>query len=72
MDDSINYTIVEDTGAVNVTLLLDQPSCRLITITASPQEILPTSATGNLHYLETHNIIMHACVNFHDTFHSSG
>ena len=53
MDDSVNYTIVEDISSINVTLLLDQPSCRLITIIASPQETSPTSATGNFHYLET-------------------
>ena len=48
MDNSVNYTIVEDTSLVNITLLLDQPSCRLITIIATPQEnSLPSSATGN-------------------------
>ena len=74
VDNRVNYTIVEDTGAVNITLLLDQPSCRLITINARPQETSPTSATGNLHYLETRNITMYTCtcINFHDIFHSSG
>ena len=52
MDNSVNYTIVEDTGLVNVTLLLNQSSCRLITIIVSPQESsLPTSATGNRYKL---------------------
>ena len=47
MDNTVDYTIVEDSGVVNITLLLDQSSCRLITIIASPQESSPASATGN-------------------------
>ena len=47
VDNTVDYTIVEDSGVVNITLLLDQSSCRLITIIASPQESSPASATGN-------------------------
>ena len=46
VDDSVNYTIREDRGAVNITILLDQPSCRPITVIANPQERSPPSATG--------------------------
>ena len=47
VDNTVDYTIVEDSGVVNITLLFDQSSCRLITIIASPQESSPASATGN-------------------------
>ena len=47
MDNTVDYTIVEDSDVVNITLLLDQSSCCPITIIASPQESSPASATGN-------------------------
>ena len=49
MDDSVNYTIREDRGPVNITVLFDQPSCHPITITANPRERSTLSATGNVH-----------------------
>lgn len=48
VDDSINYVVDEDIGSVNVTLLLDQPSCLPITVIARPQESPSRSATGKV------------------------
>ena len=48
MDNSTDYIVNENKGPVNITLLLDQPSCHPITIIASSQERLVTSATGNV------------------------
>lgn len=48
----MSYMVNETDDAVNIFLLLDQPSCRSIIIIASPQERLtPPSATGNITYL---------------------
>ena len=46
MDESVNYTIREDRGSVNITILFDQPSCHPITITANPRERSILSARG--------------------------
>ena len=46
VDDSMRYMVNEDEGLVNITILLDQPSCVSITVTATPQERSPLSATG--------------------------
>ena len=48
VDDSVDYTIDEDGGSVNIIILLDQPSCQMITIIANPQVRSPPSATGNM------------------------
>ena len=49
VDNSIDYTINENSSSVNITVLLDQPSCRMITITATPQIRSPPSARGNIY-----------------------
>ena len=46
VDDSMRYMVNEDEGLVNITILLDQPSCVPITVIATPQERTPPSATG--------------------------
>ena len=48
VDDSREYIVNENEGSIDVTLLLDQPSCRPIVIIASPQERSSPSATGNV------------------------
>ena len=48
VDDSVDYTVNEDSGLVNIIVLLDQPSCQMITIIANPQVRSPRSATGNI------------------------
>jgi len=40
--------IDENRGPVNISLSLDQPSCRPTTIVATPQVRSPPSATGKL------------------------
>ena len=47
VDDSVDYTVREDNGSVNIIILLDQPSCQTITVIANPQVRSPPSATGN-------------------------
>ena len=37
VDDSMRYMVNEDEGLVNITILLDQPSCVPITVIATPQ-----------------------------------
>ena len=37
VDDRIRYMVNEDEGLVNITILLDQPSCVPITVIARPQ-----------------------------------
>ena len=46
VDGSMPYIIYENEGSVDITLLLDRPSCHPITIIANPQERFPPSATG--------------------------
>ena len=41
VDDSMRYMVNEDEGLINITILLDQPSCVPITVIATP---LATSA----------------------------
>lgn len=48
VDESIPYIVFENESSVSINLLLDQPSCRPITIIANPQEQSPPSATGNV------------------------
>ena len=36
VDDSMRYMVNEDEGLVNITILLDQPSCVPITVVATP------------------------------------
>ena len=48
VDDSIRYIVNEDEGLVNITILLDQPSCVPITVIARPQVRSPLSATGKI------------------------
>ena len=47
VDDSVDYTINENSGSVNIIVLLDRPSCHPITVIANPQVRSPPSATGN-------------------------
>ena len=44
VDDSMRYMVNEDEGLINITILLDQPSCVPITVIATP---LATSAQSN-------------------------
>ena len=49
VDNSVDYTVNENEGPVNITLLLDQPSCGPITIIARPQErSSDDAASGNI------------------------
>ena len=48
VDETIPYIVYENEGSVNITLLLDQPSCHPIIIIANPQERSPPSATGKI------------------------
>lgn len=43
VDDSVSYKVNENEGSINIFVLLDQPSCRPIIVTASPQA---ATATG--------------------------
>ena len=38
VDNSVDYTVNETDGLVNITLLLDQPSCGPINVIARPRE----------------------------------
>lgn len=38
VDNSVDYTVNENDGPVNITLLLDQPSCGPINVIARPRE----------------------------------
>ena len=51
VDNSVNYTVNEANGVVNITLKLDKQSCRPISITAYPQVRLTPDATGKISYL---------------------
>ena len=65
VDDSINYTIREDRGPVNITILFDQPSCHPIAITANPREGSPVSATGTQYkytYCLDYDVVLYLCV----------
>ena len=44
----MRYMVNEDEGPVNITILLDQPSCVPVTVIARPQVRSPPSATGNV------------------------
>ena len=44
-----NYVVDETDGAVNITLMFDQPSCQSITVIARPQVRLIPDATGNIY-----------------------
>jgi len=47
VDDSTDYMVNETDDAVNIFILLSQPSCRPIIVIANPQErLIPPSATG--------------------------
>lgn len=47
VSNSTNYVVDETDGAVNITLMFDQPSCQSITIIARPQVRSIPDATGN-------------------------
>ena len=47
VNNSADYVVGETDGAVNITLMFDQPSCQSITIIARPQVRSIPDATGN-------------------------
>ena len=47
VSNSTNYVVDETDGAVDITLMFDQPSCQSITVIARPQVRSVPDATGN-------------------------
>lgn len=72
VDNNGNYMINENGGPVDITLLLDQPTCVPITIIGRPQERSPPTATGNIysaqHYTKLYkNMTLHLVNDFDNT-----
>lgn len=53
-----NYVVNETGGAVNITLMFDQPSCQSITVIARPQVRSIPDATGSTSCLTTLSMFM--------------